>query len=256
MYKKKVLYDNLLLMKKVLELLLKAFVIFFLILTFVFLYFSLFDKQIILNILAWMKDFVAWLWYWNYIIILVFWFIESFPLVWISVPWQTVLLMVAWFLGYQNMPLAMFCAAIWALLWNYFWYLLGVKFWDSFFEKYWKWIGITKTDIKYVKKWIEKHGWLFVIFWKFHNLFRAFVPFIAGSSKMNNKFFTVLNIIWSVFRAVVMVSLWVFFVNNAEKILDNIWKILLVIMLWLLAYIYFYKREEFMKYLEEKQKDI
>jgi len=70
-----------------------------------------------------------------------------------------------------------------------------------------------------------------VIFGKFHNLFRAFVPFIAGSSKMNNKMFTVFNIIGSVLRAVVMVSLGVFFVENAEKILDNIGKILLVLVI-------------------------
>jgi hypothetical protein len=37
------------------------------------------------------------------VIILVFGFIESFPLVGISVPGQTVLLMIAGILGYSNM---------------------------------------------------------------------------------------------------------------------------------------------------------
>ena len=243
-------------MKRLFEYLTKWFIIFFVILTFVFIYLSIFDKQVILNFLDLMKVWVGKLWYWNYVIILVFGFIESFPLVGISVPGQTVLLMIAGVLWYQNMPLAMACAALGALLGNYFGYLLGVKYGDSFFEKYWKWIGVTPVDVKYVKKWIEKHGWLLVIFGKFHNLFRAFVPFIAGSSKMNNKMFTVFNIIGSVLRAVVMVSLGVFFVENAEKILDNIGKILLVLVVWLMAYIYFFQKEKFMKYLEEKQKEL
>ena len=243
-------------LQKIIHFITKAFIIFFLILTFVFIYLSIFDKQVILNWLEWIKQIVAKLWYWNYLIIFVFWFIESFPLVGISVPWQTVLLTIAWFLWYQHMYLAMISAATGALLWNFAGYLLWVKYGDAFFEKYWKFIWVTKTDIKYVKKWIEKHWWLLVILWKFHNMFRAFVPFIAGSSNMKTKYFTLFNIIGSILRAVVMVLLGVFFVQNAETILNNIWKILLILVLGLLVYIYFFKREEFMKYLEEKQKEL
>ena len=243
-------------MKKFFEYVTKFFIFVFVILTFVFIYLSIFEKQVILQGLDWLKSIVNSLWYWNYVIILVFGFIESFPLVGISVPGQTVLLMIAGILGYSNMWLAILSAAIWALLGNYFGYLLGIKYGDTFFEKYGKFIGVTPVDVKYVKKWIEKHGWLLVIFWKFHNLFRAFVPFIAGSSKMKSKHFTLFNIIGSVLRAVVMVSLWVFFVNNAEKILDNIWKILLVLIVGLMVYIYFFQKEKFMQYLEEKQKEM
>ena len=242
--------------QKIINFVLKAFIVFFIILTFVFIYLSIFDKQVILNWMEWIKQIVAKLGYWNYLIIFVFGFIESFPLVWISVPGQTVLLTIAWFLGYQHMYLAIFSAAMWALLWNFTGYLLWVKYWDYFFEKYGKFIWVTKTDVKYVKKWIEKHWWLLVILWKFHNMFRAFVPFIAGSGNMKVKHFTLFNIIWSVLRAVVMVLLWVFFVQNAETILNNIWKVLLVLVLWLVVYVYFFKKEEFMKYLEEKQKEL
>ena len=243
-------------LKKIFHFVTKALIIFFLILTFVFIYLSIFDKQVILNWLDWIKHIVAKLWYWNYLIIFIFGFIESFPLVWISVPWQTVLLTVAGFLWYNHMYLAIFSASLWALLGNFTWYLLGVKYWETFFDRYWKFIGVTKTDVKYVKKWIEKHGWLLVILGKFHNMFRAFVPFIAGSSNMKTKHFTLFNIIGSILRAVVMVLLGVFFVQNAETILNNIWKILLVLVIWLLAYIYFFKKEEFMKYLKEKQAEM
>ena len=243
-------------MAKLINFLTKLIIWFFIVLTFVFFYFSLFDKQIILNALDYMKHFVSQLWYWNYLIILVFGFIESFPLVWISVPWQTVLLIIAGFLGYSHMYLAMFCAALGAILWNFFGYLLGKKYWDSFFDKYGKFIWVTNTDIKYVKKWMNKYWWLLVVWGKFHNMFRAFVPFIAGSAKIGDLKFAILNFIGSVLRAVVMVFVWIYFVDNAEKILANIWKILLVIAVVILAYTWYFHKDEFKKYLEEKQKDL
>jgi len=243
-------------MWKIFTYLTKWFIIIFLVLTFVFIYLSIFDKHVILDLLNLIRVWIEKLWYFNYIIILFLGFVESFPLVGVSVPGQTVLLMVAGVLWYKNIYFAITCATIGALLWNYFGYLLGVKYWNNFFEKYWKWVGVTPVDVKYIKKWIKKYWWLLVIFWKFHNLFRAFVPFIAGSSKMNNRMFTIFNIIWSLLRAIVIVSLWVFFVENAEKILNNIWKILLCLLLWLIFYVYFFQKEKFMKYLNEKQKEL
>ena len=85
---------------------------------------------------------------------------------------------------------------------------------------------------------------------------RAFVPFIAWTSKMNNISFTLFNIIWSTFRAWSMVILWVFFVENATVILSNIGKVFMFILFWLGIYIYFFKKEEFQAYWEEKNLEI
>ena len=159
-------------MKKIIEFLIKWFIIFFIILTFILLYFSIFDKQVILDILNRIKQIIANLWYWNYIIILVFGFVESFPLIWVSVPWQTILLIIAWFLWYNKIIVSWTFAMVWALLGNYFWYLLWIKYWDSFFWKYWNLIWIWKTDVKYIKKWLDKHWWLLIVFGKFNNMFR------------------------------------------------------------------------------------
>ena len=243
-------------MKKVAWWIFKILIVFFVLLTFFFAYLSFFHKELLLDYLYKIKLIVESLWYWNYVIILFFWFIESFPLIWISVPWQTVLIIIAWFLGYEYIFMSILLAFIWAVLWNYVWYLMWVKYWENFFKKYWNWIGVWLTDIKYIKKWIDKHWWLFVVFWKFHNLFRAFVPFIAWSSWMHSTSFTLANIIGSFIRAVAMVLLWVFFVGNAEIILKNIWKIVLSIVVLFALYIFFFKKEELKKYIEEKSKEM
>ena len=239
-------------MKKILNLIFKWFIVFFIILTLVFAYLWIFHKDIILQLLDYIKNIVNILWYWNYLIILLFAFIESFPLIWISIPWQLVLITVAWFLWFDNMWLSWLFASVWAILWNYTWYLMWVEYWDNFFKKYWIWIWVGETDIKYIKKWMDKQWWLWIVFWKFHNLLRAFVPFIAGTSKMNNFSFAIFNIIWSIFRAWSMVVLWVFFVENAEVILSNIGKIFMFIVIGFWIYIYFYKKDEFSKYWKEK----
>ena len=243
-------------MKKIIQILSKVIIVLLLILTFVFAYLSIFHKDLILTYLDMFKNFVHSLGYWNYVIILIFWFIESFPLLGVAVPGQLVLIIIAGALWYEWMYLAMICASLGAILWNYVWYKMWVAYWDSFFDKYWPWIWVMKTDIKYIKKWIDKHWWLFVILWKFHNMFRAFVPFIAGSSSMHSFKFTVSNIIGSILRWVSMVFIGIVFVNNAEVILENIGKFILWLVLLFFAYIYFFKKEEFKKYWDEKNKEM
>jgi len=243
-------------MKKIVWRIFKILIVFFVLLTFFFAYLSFFHKELLLDYLDKIKLIVENLGYWNYVIILFFWFIESFPLVWVSVPWQTVLIIIAWFLGYKYIFISIFLAFIWAVLWNYVWYLLGIKYWEKFFKKYGKFMWIWTTDIKYIKKWIDKNWWLFVVFWKFHNLFRAFVPFIAWSSWMKNFHFVMANIVGSFLRAVVMVILWVFFVENAEIILKNIWKIILFVVALFVLYVFFFKKEELKKYIKEKSKEM
>jgi membrane-associated protein len=239
-------------MKRFTNWLFKGFIIFFLVLTLVFAYLGVFHKDLILQWLGYIKTIVYGLGYWNYFIIFLFAFIESFPLIWVSVPGQLVLITVAWFLWIDSILLSWLFASLGALFWNYIWYLMWLKYWDNFFKKYWVWMWVWETDIKYIKKWMDKQWWLWVVFWKFHNLLRAFVPFIAWTSKMNNFSFALFNIIGSILRATSMVILWVFFVENAETILSNIWKIFMFILILVWIYIYFFKRKEFQIYWQEK----
>jgi len=68
-------------LKKILDYLMKLILVVFGIFTLLLLYWSLFDKQVILNALEWVKTSVENLGYLSYVVIAVFAFIESFPII-------------------------------------------------------------------------------------------------------------------------------------------------------------------------------
>ncbi len=220
---------------------------------------SIFKKEWIENFIEWMKEIILWLWFWNYIIAWISSLIEAFPVLWIVVPWQNILLIIWWFfwnISNTNLIYVIIIASIWAIIWNYIWYLLWKIYGDSFFKKYWNWFWIWLTEVKYIKKWITKWWAFWIILWKFHPMTRAFLPFIAWSMWMKDLKFMIYNIIWSIVRAVTIILLWVMFVEYYNIILEYIWTIMLIIFIFIGIYIYKYKRKEFLKYLNEKNEEM
>ena len=220
---------------------------------------ALFYPEIIKNGLEWIKLVVQWLWNWNYLIIFITSIIESFPVLWVVIPWQNILLIVAWFFAQLNINtlyLIIIITSIWAIIWNFIWFYLWKIYWDSFFKKYWLWFWIGETELKYLEKWIEKWGPWGITFWKFHWLTRAFLPFIAGTMWMKSKTFMFFNILGSIIWSVVMVVLWVLFAEYYEVIIDNTWKIMIVIMILIGLYIWKFKKKQFKKYMNEKNKEM
>lgn len=242
-------------LKKFFDLLIKFFIILSIVLSLV----ALVKPELIKDFLEWVKNAIHNLWYWNYLIIFLSSLIEWLPLLWIVVPWQNILLIVWWFfweISRVNLIYVIIIASIWAILSNYLWYILWIYFWESFFKKYGLWIGIWETEVKYLKKWIEKWWAWWIIIWKFHNIARAFVPFIAWSMWMNKKTFIIYNIIWSILRAVTIVIIWVIFAAYYETIIDYIWYIMTTILFLTWLYIYKFKSKEFKQYMQEKNAEI
>ena len=228
-------------------------------LTIVLALISIFKKEWVEQFIEWMKLVIEWLWMWNFIIA---WFsslIEAFPVLWIVVPGQNILLIVwgfFWNISNTNLIYVIIIASIWAIIWNYIWYLLWKIYWDSFFKKYWNRFWIWLTEVRYLKKWIDKWWAWWIIVWKFHPMTRSFLPFIAGSMWMTSIRFMIYNVIWSIIRAITIILLWVLFVEYYKIILEYIW----TIMIWVFAiiglYIYKYKKKEFMQYMHEKNEEL
>lgn len=220
---------------------------------------SIFKKEWIESFIEWMKLVIEWLGLWNYLIAWVSSFIEAFPVLWVVVPWQNILLIVwgfFWEISNDNLKFVILVAIIWAILWNFVWYMLGRISGDTFFRKYWMWFGIWLTEVKYLKKWIHKWWALGIIFGKFHPMTRAFLPFIAWSMWMNSVKFMIYNIIWSIIRATTIVLLWVVFIEHYEIILEYIGTIMIVIFALIWIYIYKFKRKEFKKYMDDKNQEM
>jgi membrane protein DedA with SNARE-associated domain len=242
--------------KKLVHTIIHILNVFLIIFTFWLIILSLFRPDLIENFVEWMKVVVKVLWNWNYVIIFLTAFVESFPLLGVAVPWQNIMLIVWWFFGVDYLYEVIWIAIIWALLGNYVWYVLWVFYWEKFFIKYWDWVGIWMTELKYMKKWIHKHGWWMIVVWKFHNMLRAFVPFIAWSMGMKNKNFLIFNVVWSILRAVVIILLWVVFVQYYKIVLSYAPYVMSLIFIFIWFYIYIYKRQEFKNYLKEKEQEI
>jgi membrane protein DedA with SNARE-associated domain len=243
-------------MKTFLNLLGKFILTLFFVLTLYLTYLAFFDKQVLLNIIEWLKEVVETLWPWNYVVVFVSSLIESFPVLWILIPWQNTLLISWWFYAKVDYMWIIFVASFWAVLWNYIWYLLWKYWWMEFLEKHWDWFWVGKTEWIYLKKWVEKYWAVWITFSKFHQVARAFIPFVAWAYEMKPKSFIIYNIIWSIIWSVTFVSIWLFFADNYEIIVKYIGYIMLwlIVLFWL--YIYKFKRQEFKKYLELKNNEI
>ena len=220
---------------------------------------ALFKPELIKEAIEWVKILVEWLWNWNYLIVFISSLIESFPVLWVVIPWQNILLIVWGFfakLNINTLYYVVIITSIWAIIWNFIWFYLWKIYWDSFFKKYGLWFWIWETELKYLEKWIEKWGPWGITFWKFHWLTRAFLPFIAGSMWMKRKTFMLYNVIGSIIRSIVMIILWVVFAEHYERIIDNSWKIMIAIMVLTWIYIWKFKKKEFKKYMQEKNEEM
>lgn len=92
----------------------------------------------------------------------------------------------------------------------------------SFIEQYGNRFGIGKTEVKYIEKGIHHYGAWAIIVGKFHGMSRAFIPFIAGMSKMKQWDFMLYNILGSTIWAITIVSLGILFVTYYQVALDYI----------------------------------
>lgn len=220
---------------------------------------SIAKPELVKDFISWIENIINTLGYLNYLIVFLSWLIESFPLLWVVVPGQNVLLIVGWFfakMSQTNLIYVIIIASLWAIISNYLWYLLWKIYWDTFFKKYWNWFWIWTTEVKYLKKWIKKWWPIWIIFGKFHNVTRAFLPFIAWSMEMNNISFFIYNVIWSILRAIVIVVLWVVFANYYETIIDYMWYIMIASIVIISLYIYKFKKKEFLEYMKEKNEEL
>ncbi len=220
---------------------------------------TLLKPELVKDFIEWIKVIIINLWNLNYIIIFISSLVESFPVVWVVVPGQNILMIVWGFFALNskiNFIFTIIIASLWAIISNFIWYYLWKIYWKTFFEKYWLWFWIWETEVKYLEKSINKWWAWWIILWKFHNLFRAFIPFIAWSVWMKTKAFWIYNIIWSIIRSALIVVLWVFFAEYYEKIIDYFWYIMLVIFIFIILYIYKFKKKQFIKYWNEKNEEM
>ncbi|MDP5039063.1 MAG: DedA family protein [Candidatus Gracilibacteria bacterium] len=206
-----------------------------------------------------MEYIVTQIGFFNYIIAFMSSFIEGFPILGVLLPGQNIMLIVGGFYGkisITNLITIILLAGLGGIIGNLIGYILGKKYGESFFDKYGDYIGIGKTEIEYLKVGIEKWGALGITLGKFHPLTRSFLPFIAGSAGMSSKKFMFYNALGSFIRAFTIIIFGVVFVKYYQIFIEYSGTIMLGIMALIGLYIYIFKKKEFLKYWEEKNKEI
>lgn len=242
--------------KKIFKFLFHIFNILLVLLTIILLLIALFRKDLIEDLIKWLEIVIQNIWNWNYLIAFVSALVESLPAIWAAVPGMNIMLIVWWFFGKDHILSMILVAISGAVIGNYLAYLAGLYYGEEFIKKYWNYFGIWMTEAKYLKQWTHKYWAWFIIFSKFHNVARAVIPFLAGSMKMNHWLFLLYNTIWSIIWATTMILLGVFFVSYYEVILQYFGYIMMGILVLIWIYIYKFKKESFMKYMEEKNKEL
>jgi len=67
--------------------------------TFVLAIASIFKPEIIKSFIDWIRVIVLSLWNWNYLVVFISSIIESFPVLWVVIPGQNIMLISGWFFG-------------------------------------------------------------------------------------------------------------------------------------------------------------
>lgn len=220
---------------------------------------TLFKPSVVISFIDWIWEIVLGLWNWNYLVVFISSIIESFPVLGVVIPGQNIMLISGgffWEQWYDILSYVILLACLWSLIWNYVWYLLWVHYWKDFFKDYGIWFWIGETEIKYLEKWMSKWWAWWVILAKFHNLTRAFMPFVAGSTGMKHKQFITYNVIGSIIYSVTIILLGVVFAQYYEIILTYARYVILIGILFAGIYIWKFKKEAFMKYIHDKNLEL
>ena len=186
------------------------------------LIFALVHPHALKHLLDWFAGQVEIFGFWNYPIVALSGIIESLPIIGVLFPGQNVVIVIGGFFGKHHIIELISIATIGVYIGHQIGYWLGEKYGVRLIENYGSTVGFGKTEAKYLERQIEKRGGIFLVFGTFHNITRAFVPFIAGSMKMSKKQFALYNFIGSFLWTMTVIIVGVMFASYYEAILHKL----------------------------------
>lgn len=193
---------------------------------------------------------------WNYFLAFFSALIESFPIIGVLVPGMNIMILIGGFWWKMHPIATIFCATFGAMLGNYAGYLLWKKYGMTIVKNYGDYVWFGQTEQKILENQIQKNGFWYIVLGKFHGTLRAFIPFVAGMSKMKSKNFWIYNAIGSFLWAIIINIIGILFVEKYEEILKNIDKIFMIIIVIFVLYLWFFQREKVQKYWSDKNAEM
>lgn len=172
------------------------------------------------------RDFGAW----SYGILFAIVFVETGVVIFPFLPGDSLLFASGTFaaLGHFNLPLLIIVFLVAAILGDTVNYHIGHKVGLSIPEN--SFIGrvINRERLKIAEEFFNKHGGKTIVIARFMPFIRTFIPFVAGASRMNYRYFLMYNVVGAFLWVFICTFLGYFF-GNIPIVKDNFSTVLLII---------------------------
>lgn len=172
------------------------------------------------------RDFGAW----SYGILFAIVFVETGVVIFPFLPGDSLLFASGTFaaLGHFNLPLLIIVFLVAAILGDTVNYHIGHKVGLSIPEN--SFIGrvINRERLKIAEDFFNKHGGKTIVIARFMPFIRTFIPFVAGASRMNYRYFLMYNVVGAFLWVFICTFLGYFF-GNIPIVKDNFSTVLLII---------------------------
>jgi membrane protein DedA with SNARE-associated domain len=191
--------------------------------------------HLLLDVVTYLKWVVDILWWKNYLLLGWVWFIESMPFLNMAVPWQMIMIVIAWFLSHTNMLLTVLIVIFASILWDAVAYGIWFAKWESLLRHYGSTFGLTPERVEKLHGVMKTQAHRAIFASKRNSYTRGILPFLAGSWRMKFWEFMLYNILWSIVYGVIIVVLAKLFIGNYEKAIPYvrwIWIGILIIVWW------------------------
>ncbi|MBQ8459757.1 DedA family protein [bacterium] len=151
--------------------------------------------------------------------------------------------------GEMGFHLAAFAGAIGCVIGSVPSYYLGYFGGRKFFEKYGKYVLVSKKDLEYADKWVDKYGdWAFFLC-RMLPVIRTFISLPAGILKARKRTFFTLTFLGSLIWSYVLVYVGVVLGEHLDK-LKSVWHkfdVIIVVVCFILGCLYIYKHIKHLK---------
>lgn len=156
--------------------------------------------------------------HWGYWIIFVSAAAETFPFFGLFIPGQTIVILGGFFakIGALKVGGVMLVSAVGSIVGDIIGYVLGRKYGHSFISKYGKYFFFKKDRYEKTMELMREHTGKTLLIGRFHSLTRAFVPFVAGMTKVRFSKFLFYIIVGGISWAASFVLIGFFFGKSYE----------------------------------------
>lgn len=176
---------------------------------------------------------------WGYLIVFVVAFSENSLFLGAIAPGEIMALLAGYYsaMGIIDWRIALPLIVIGSVLGDNVGFFLGRKLGKKWLEKIGRWFGYREGKIEFAEGFWSEHGGRSVFFARFIAVARTFVPFLAGTSKLQYKKFLKYDTVGAIIWAAIHIALGYYFGENIralESTIGDIGILLLVIFIIIL----------------------